>query len=135
MKKYLLLAALALGAVGASAEDAQEASKNAVCITLKSGATQFVAFTKQPVISAANGKLTLTSAADQAQLAVAELSDVATITAQYHDFATDGVAKVKVDGGTAEEVFNLDGTRATRILPGKVYVIKAGGKAKKVVKQ
>lgn len=134
MRKYLLLVALALGAAGASAEDAQEASRNAVCITLKSGDTQFVAFTQQPVISAANGKLTLTSAADKAQLAVAELTDVATITAQYHDFSTDGVTRVKVDGNAVEEVFNLDGTRATSILPGKVYIIKAGGKTKKVVK-
>lgn len=122
-----------MGTAGASADNAQRASRNAVCITLKSGDAKYVAFTDEPVISTAGGKLTVVSAADNKSLALADIADVEKITAVYYDFST-GVAKVTVGDTTTEQVFNLDGTRATTIVPGRVYIIRTGNVTRKVVK-
>lgn len=135
MKKKLLLAALLLGGVVVPtwADDVGEASLNAVCVTLKSGDAEFAAFTDSPKILSADGKLSVVSEADSKQLILADLTDVEKITAVYHDFTT-GVVRVDTDGNTATEVYNLDGTRATTIVPGRVYIIKSNGTTKKVIK-
>lgn len=55
------------------------------------------------------------------------------INAVNHDFST-GIVHMDNEGTTATEVYNLDGTRATTIMPGRVYIIKSNGTTKKVIK-
>lgn len=133
MRKFLLLPALFLGAVSAFATDVGSASPNAVCITLKSGQTEFVAFTQAPQITSDSQKVYVTSTAENTPLAVADVADVEKITAVWHDFS-DGIGQVNFNGETITEVYNLDGTRAKNIVPGRVYIIKSNGTTKKVIK-
>lgn len=133
MKKQLLLIATALltlsGHVHASNS---ESELNAVCVSLKSGTTEFVAFSKKPQIKADGGKLYVVSTDDQQQLLLADLSNVEKITATSHDFTAIG--KVTIDGNTTEEIYDLSGKRVTEIIPGRIYIIKVNGQTKKVRK-
>ncbi len=133
MKKHLLLIATALltlsGHVNATDNEGQ---KNAVCVSLKSGQTEFVAFTSKPQIKADGGKLYVVSTDDQKQLLIADLSNVEKITATSHDFTAIG--KVTVEGNTPEEIYDLSGKRVTKIIPGRIYIIKVNGQTKKVRK-
>ena len=129
MKKQLLLIATALLTLTGHAR-AEEL--NAVCVSLKSGQTEFVAFNKKPQIKADGGKLYVVSADDQSQLLLADLSQVEKITAASHDFT--GIAKVTVGGDSTEEIFDLSGKRVKEIVPGRIYIIKVNGQTKKVRK-
>ena len=129
MKKQLLLIATALLTLTGHAR-AKEL--NAVCVSLKSGQTKFVAFNKKPQIKADRGKLYVVSADDQSHLLLADLSQVEKITAASHDFT--GIAKVTVDGNSTEEIFDLSGKRVKEIVPGRIYIIKVNGQTKKVRK-
>lgn len=120
-----------MAATAAFAQNSAEASKNAVCVTLKSGETEFVAFTKEPVLRSTDGKLVVVSAADNKQLVLAELAEVEKITAAYHDFSGTGAVQVTLDGVTTGEVYTIGGTKAGTIVPGKVYIIKSNGKSRK----
>lgn len=131
MKKTLLIIASALMTF-ATATRAADTAPNAVCVSLKSGQTEFVAFEKQPQIKADGGKLYVVSADDQSQLLLADLADVDKITATSHDFT--GIAKVNVDGNDIEEIYDLSGKRVSEIQPGRIYIIKSNGKTKKVRK-
>lgn len=133
MRKFLLLSALIVSAVSAFATDVGEASPNAICITLKSGQTEFVAFSQAPQITSDAEKVYVTSTTDNTQLAIANIADVEKITAAWHDL-TDGVSLITVNGETTTEIYNLDGTRVTNIVPGRVYIIKSNGTTKKVIK-
>lgn len=114
---------------------ASDAVLNAVCVTLKSGDSKYVAFTDQPKIVSEDGKLCVLSQEDNKQLVLAELSDVEKITAESHDFTPTGIHEsVVIDGKNVEEIYNIDGTKATRIVPGKIYIIKSNGKTRKVIK-
>ncbi len=133
MKKHLLLIATALLTLSGHANAADnEGQKNAVCVSLKSGQTEFVAFTSKPQIKADGGKLYVVSTDDQQQLLIADLSNVEKITATSHDFTAIG--KVTVEGNTTEEIFDLSGKRVTEIIPGHIYIIKVNGQTKKVRK-
>ena len=106
MKKHLLLIATALLTLSGHANAADnEGQKNAVCVSLKSGQTEFVAFTSKPQIKADGGKLYVVSTDDQQQLLIADLSNVEKITATSHDFTAIG--KVTVEGNTTEEIVNV----------------------------
>ena len=132
MRKYLLMMAMPFIALSAFASDAV---LNAVCVTLKSGESKYVAFTDQPKIVSEDGKLCVLSQEDNKQLVLADLSDVEKITAESHDFTPTGIHEsVVVEGKNVEEIYNIDGTRATRIVPGKIYIIKSNGKTRKVIK-
>lgn len=135
MKKKVLLAVLLLSGMVMStfADDVGEASPNAVCVTLKSGEAEFAAFTDSPKILSADGKLSVVSESDSKQLILADLNNVEKINAVNHDFST-GIVRMDNEGTTATEVYNLDGTRATTIMPGRVYIIKSNGTTKKVIK-
>ncbi len=132
MKKQLLLIATALLTLAGHASAATESEPNAVCVSLKSGATEFVAFSKKPQIKADGGKLYVVSTDDQQQLLLADLDNVEKITAASYDFTAIG--KVTVDGNTTEEVYDLSGKRVTEIVPGRIYIIKVNGQTKKVRK-
>lgn len=132
MRKYLLMMAMPFIALSAFASDAV---LNAVCVTLKSGDSKYVAFTDQPKIVSEDGKLCVLSQEDNKQLVLAELSDVEKITAESHDFTPAGIHEsVVIDGKNVEEIYNIDGTKATHIVPGKIYIIKSNGKTRKVIK-
>lgn len=132
MRKYLLMMAMPFIAFSAFASDAV---LNAVCVTLKSGDSKYVAFTDQPKIVSEDGKLCVLSQEDNKQLVLAELSDVEKITAESHDFTPTGIHEsVVIDGKNVEEIYNIDGTKATHIVPGKIYIIKSNGKTRKVIK-
>lgn len=132
MRKYLLMMAMPFIALSAFASDAV---LNAVCVTLKSGDSKYVAFTNQPKIVSEDGKLCVLSQEDNKQLVLAELSDVEKITAESHDFTPTGIHEsVVIDGKNVEEIYNIDGTKATHIVPGKIYIIKSNGKTRKVIK-
>lgn len=133
MKKHLLLIATALLTLSGHANAADnKGQKNAVCVSLKSGQTEFVAFTSKPQIKADGGKLYVVSTDDQKQLLIADLSNVEKITATSHDFTAIG--KVTVEGNTTEEIYDLSGKRVTDIIPGRIYIIKVNGQTKKVRK-
>lgn len=124
MKKVLLLAALALGAASVSAQDS-EASKNAVCITLKSGEAQYVAFTDKPLISATSDGLVVVNQETSKAVCTLTLADVETISATYHDFSTTGIGALSEETGRkVTAAYDLTGKKVERIEPGKVYVLK-----------
>lgn len=132
MRKYLLMLAMPFMALSAFASG--ESALNAVCVTLKTGDMKYVAFTDQPQIKSENGKLTVESTSDGKQLVLADLSEVEKITAESHDFTPSGISHVIVGGNHVEEIYNIDGTKATNIIPGRIYIIKSNGKTRKVVK-
>lgn len=132
MKKYLLMLALPFMALSISAEEAS--TLNAVCVALKSGDSKYVAFSDQPTIKAEDGKLYVVSAVDNKQLVLADLSDVEKISAESYVFTPTGIKPLVVNGKDVEEIYNIDGTKATTIVPGRIYIIKSQGKTRKVVK-
>lgn len=135
MRKYLLMMAMPFIALSAFASGEEKPTLNAVCVTLKSGGSKYVAFTDRPKIQTEDGKLCVLSMADNKQLVLAELPDVEKITAESHDFTpTDIHESVVIDGKNVEEIYNIDGTKATHIVPGKIYIIKSNGKTRKVIK-
>lgn len=114
---------------------ASDAVLNAVCVTLKSGDSKYVAFTDQPKIVSEDGKLYVLSQESNEQLVLADLTEVEKITAESHDFTPTGIHESVVVGGkNVEEIYNIDGTKATHIVPGKIYIIKSNGKTRKVIK-
>lgn len=126
MKKAYLLAALALGAASVSAQDT-EASKNAVCINLKSGEAQYVAFTEKPLISVTSEGLVVTNTETNATVCSTPLSEVAAITATYHDFdgGTTSIDSLASETGRqVKAIYDLTGKQVQTIEPGKVYVIQ-----------
>lgn len=131
MRKYLLMMAMPFVALSAFASG--ESSLNAICVQLKTGDCKYVAFTDQPKIESKGTQIHVVSLADDKDLALASMDEVDKIMAVNHDFSTDGIKSVVVDG-KQEEIYNIDGTRATSIVPGKVYIIKSNGKTRKVVK-
>lgn len=135
MRKFLLMVAVSFIALSALASESGQTMLNAVCVTLKSGTCKYVAFTDQPKIVAEAGKLCVISLVSHEKLVVAECSDVEKITAEYHDFSSTNIRKtVFVNGKKVEEVYNIDGTKATRIEPGKIYIIQGDCKTRKVIK-
>ena len=119
-----------------SASDTSENARNAVCVMLKSGDAKYVAFTEDPVIQTADGRLTVTPmSADQSSVVV-DLSNVGLITAVYHDFSTDGIDGLSAETGrTVEAVYDLNGCKVSKIVPGQVYILKfTDGSTKKVTK-
>ena len=63
------------------------------------------------------------------------MADVEKITAESHDFTSTGIKdNVVVEGKNVEEIYNIDGTKASHIVPGKIYIIKSNGKTRKVIK-
>ena len=133
----MFLAALSLlGAANVSASDTSENARNAVCVMLKSGDAKYVAFTEDPVIQTADGRLTVTPmSADQSSVVV-DLSNVGLITAVYHDFSTDGIDGLSAETGRAvKAVYDLNGCKVSKIVPGQVYILKfTDGSTKKVTK-
>lgn len=122
-------------ALSAFASGEEKPTLNAVCVTLKSGDSKYVAFTDRPKIMTEDGKLCVFSMEDNKQLVLAEYADVDKITAETHDFSSTGIKEsVEVDGKNVEEIYNIDGTKATHIVPGKIYIIKSNGKTRKVIK-
>lgn len=135
MRKYLLMMAMPFIALSAFASGEENPTLNAVCVTLKSGDSKYVAFTDRPKIMTEDGKLCVLSMEDNKQLVLAEYADVEKITAESHDFTPTGVKEsVVVEGKNVEEIYNIDGTKATHIVPGKIYIIKSNGKTRKVIK-
>ena len=109
-------------ALSAFASGEEKPTLNAVCVTLKSGGSKYVAFTDRPKIQTEDGKLCVLSMADN-------------ITAESHDFTPTGIKdNVVVEGKNVEEIYNIDGTKASHIVPGKIYIIKSNGKTRKVIK-
>lgn len=135
MRKYLLMMAMPFIALSAFASGEEKPTLNAVCVTLKSGDSKYVAFTDRPKIMTEDGKLCVFSMEGNKQLVLAEYADVEKITAETHDFSSTGIKKsVVVDGKNVEEIYNIDGTKASHIVPGKIYIIKSNGKTRKVIK-
>ena len=63
------------------------------------------------------------------------MGNVEKITAESHDFTPTGIKdNVVVEGKNIEEIYNIDGTKASHIVPGKIYIIKSNGKTRKVIK-
>lgn len=127
-----MLSAAIMAATTVFAQDTGGASNNAVCVTLKTGVKEYVAFTQQPVIKTVDDKLVVLSASDNKQLVLAEISNLESISAANHDFTA--VSPVTVDGNKVTEIFNIDGTKATQIVPGRIYIIKSNGKTKTILK-
>lgn len=135
MRKYLLMMAMPFIALSAFASSEEKPALNAVCVTLKSGDSKYVAFTDRPKIQTEDGKLCIFSVADNKQLVLADCADVEKITAESHDFTPTGIKdNVVVEGKNIEEIYNIDGTKASHIVPGKIYIIKSNGKTRKVIK-
>lgn len=135
MRKYLLMMAMPFIALSAFASSEEKPALNAVCVTLKSGDSKYVAFTDRPKIQTEDGKLCILSVADNKQLVLADCADVEKITAESHDFTQTGIKdNVVVEGKNVEEIYNIDGTKASHIVPGKIYIIKSNGKTRKVIK-
>ena len=125
MRKYLLMMAMPFIALSAFASSEEKPALNAVCVTLKSGDSKYVAFTDRPKIQTEDGKLCI----------LADCADVEKITAESHDFTSTGIKdNVVVEGKNVEEIYNIDGTKASHIVPGKIYIIKSNGKTRKVIK-
>ena len=127
MKKQLLLIATALLTLTGHAR-AEEL--NAVCVSLKSGQTEFVAFNKKPQIKADGGKLYVVSADDQSQLLLADLSQVEKITrlaseAPYEVWLSDDT--VMLDARSLLGLFALVGKKARVVVADNVNP-KAFGK-------
>lgn len=122
----MFLAALSLfSAASVSAQDTGEKTRNAVCVTLKSGDAKYVAFTSGPIIQSANGSLTITPTTGEEAPVTVELSSVGTITAVYHDFSTDGISGLATETGReVKAVYDLNGRPVSRIIPGQVYILK-----------
>lgn len=125
---------MAMPFLALSAFASGDSSLNAVCVQLKSGDCKYVAFTDNPKIESRGTQIHVVSLTDDKDLALASMDEVDKIMAVSHDFSTDGIKSVAVDGKQVEEIYNIDGTRATSIQPGKVYIIKSNGKTRKVVK-
>ena len=68
MRKYLLMMAMPFIALSAFASGEEKPTLNAVCVTLKSGGSKYVAFTDRPKIQTEDGKLCVLSMADNKQL-------------------------------------------------------------------
>lgn len=135
MRKYLLMMAMPFIALSAFASGEEKPTLNAVCVTLKSCGSKYVAFTDRPKIQTEDGKLCVLSMADNKQLVLADCADVEKITAESHDFTSTGIKdNVVVEGKNVEEIYNIDGTKASHIVPGKIYIIKSNGKTRKVIK-
>lgn len=135
MRKYLLMMAMPFIALSAFASSEEKPALNAVCVTLKSGDSKYVAFTDRPKIQTEDGKLCILSVADNKQLVLADCADVEKITAESYDFTPTGIKdNVVVEGKNVEEIYNIDGTKASHIVPGKIYIIKSNGKTRKVIK-
>ena len=133
MRKKLLITVALMTGVTAFAQSTV-ATTNAICVTLKNGDTRFAAFTQKPVITSTDdGKLKVTSAADNAELLLADLNTVQSITATSHDFSTN-VTQVSNRNDASTEFYNIDGTKATVVVPGKIYIIKNNGITKKTIK-
>lgn len=132
MRKFLLMMAMPFLALSAFASG--ESSLNAVCVQLKSGDCKYVAFTDNPKIESSGTQIRVASLADEKDLVLASTDEVEKIMAVNHDFSTDGIKSISIDGKQVEEIYNIDGTRATSIVPGKIYIIKSNGKTRKVVK-
>lgn len=133
----MFLAALSLfNAAAVSAQDTAEESRNAVCVTLKSGDAKYVAFTENPVINAADGNLTVAPKGGTGKPVVVELSSVGEITAVYHDFSTDGIDGLSAETGReVKAVYDLSGRQVSKVVPGQVYVLKfTDGSTKKTAK-
>lgn len=131
MRKTLIFAAL-MAATTVLAQDIGEI--NAVCVSLKTGQTEFVAFTEEPVIKTSDGKLIVSSATDNKQIVLADIADVEKITAAYYDLPTKVGSVVDTDE-SIEEVYNIDGTKAAEVVPGRIYIIKTNKKTiKKTIK-
>ena len=122
----MFLASLALlGSATVSLADTVEKTRNAVCVTLKSGDAKYVAFAEAPVINASDGKLTVAPKNDAEAAVVVELSSVGTITAVYHDFSTDGIEMLSGETGRkVKAVYDLRGRQVIKIVPGQVYILK-----------
>lgn len=125
---------MAMPFVALSAFASGDSSLNAVCVQLKSGDCKYVAFTDNPKIEYKGTQIHVVSLADGKDLALADVAEVDKMMAVSHDFVTDGIKPVAVEGKQVEEIYNIDGTRATSIVPGKIYIIKGNGKTRKVVK-
>lgn len=126
---------MAMPFLALSAFASGDSSLNAICVQLKSGDCKYVAFTDNPKIVSKGTQIHVVSAADQADLVLAGIDEVEKITAVSHDFTPTGIKDaVVVDGKEVEEIYNIDGTKATQIVPGKIYIIKSIGKTRKVVK-
>lgn len=133
MRKILLFTAALMTGITAFAQNTV-ATTNAICVTLKNGDTRFAAFTQKPVITSTDdGKLKVKSAADNAELLLADINTVQSITATSHDFSTNAL-QVSNSNDASTEFYNIDGTKATVVIPGKIYVIKYNGTTKKAIK-
>ncbi len=133
MKKIILLAAVAL--LSATSVFAQtESTKNAVCVTFKSGDAKFVAFTEEPKIIARQGQIfAITSGGTTTK--VCDVIDLDKITAVHHDFTSTGISLPELELGETPKVYTLDGRQVTTLESGKVYIIKTSRSTKKFIKK
>lgn len=138
MKKLQLLLALLIGGATVSfAQDAGETTRNAVCLTLTSGDTEYVAFTTNPKITTSEGNLIVTDTENNKTTLSKSLSEIASITAVYHDFSsTNGLNGLTQETGkTVEAVYDLAGRKVSAVQPGKVYILKyTDGSTTKAIK-
>lgn len=137
MKKFTLLLVMTMFSFvfPAFAVETEKTTFNAVCVTLKSGDCKYAAFIEHPKIISKDGKLYVLSLDTGKQLVLAECSEVLKITAVHHDFSSTGIKEsVVIDGKSVDEIYNIDGTKATNIMSGKIYIIKSNGKTRKVIK-
>lgn len=137
MKKFTLLLIVTLFSFvfSAFAAETEKTTFNAVCVTLKSGDCKYAAFTENPKILSKGGILYVLSEDTGKQLVLADCSEVLKITAVHHDFSPTGIKESVVIGGKSiEEIYNIDGKKATNVVPGKIYIVKSNGKARKIIK-
>lgn len=118
------------------AQTADATSRNAVCVLLGSGDAKYVAFKENPVINSTDGKLVVTDMETKKQLLLADLSDVSSITAVYHDFTVTSIEGLSKDTGKeVKAVYDLSGKPVKEVLPGQVYILKfTDGSTVKAVK-
>lgn len=135
IRKYLLMTVILFFACSAFSAKGENTKFNAVCVTLKSGNCKYAAFTDRPQITARGGQLYVLSLENNKQLILANCSDVEKITAEYYNFNSTGIKEpIVVNGKNIESIYNVDGTKATHIEPGKIYIIKSKGQTKKIIR-
>lgn len=135
IRKYLLMTAILFFANPVFSAKGENPKFNAVCVTLKSGDCKYAAFTDRPQITAKGGKLYVLSSENNKQLILANCSDVEKITAEYYNFNSTSIKEpIVVDGKNIEGIYNIDGTKATHIIPGRIYIIKSKGQTRKIIK-
>ena len=77
-------------ALSAFASGEEKPTLNAVCVTLKSGGSKYVAFTDRPKIQTEDGKLCIFSVADNKQLVLADCAETTLYTTAQPEISSNG---------------------------------------------